>query len=103
MLLTIEYILSWAETTNSARNFLEGNRIIYANHITSIGVKNDSSDECHVFATCIQTSHPKDPCHDIEGRFKKINGEILSVKCSCKAGLGEKCKHILGFLIYCSR
>lgn len=79
MLLTIEYIMLWARTTNSSRNFLEGNRIIYAGHITSIGVKIDSSDEYHVFATCIQTSHPKDPCHDIEGRFKKINNEILSV------------------------
>lgn len=103
MLLTIDQIFFWAKTTNSSRNFLEGNRILYANHIEDIGVKIDSNDEVHLFAQCLQTSHSKESFHEIEGKLNKKSGEIISMTCSCKAGLGEKCKHIIAVLLYCSR
>jgi hypothetical protein len=51
-------------------------------------------------AFCMQSSGLKEKPHEIHGEIS-FTDEILSKVCSCKAGLGEKCKHIVGTLLYC--
>lgn len=104
MLLEVADIYSWAETSASHRNFIEGNRVLEANHVIKIGktVESVTGDCVYIIALCLQTSHLKESPHEIKGKLCK-NGKILSMTCSCKAGLGEKCKHILATLLYCSR
>ncbi|KAK0073506.1 hypothetical protein PV325_009618 [Microctonus aethiopoides] len=52
-------------------------------------------------AYCLKTSKLKEIPHEINGKVQ-LNGRIMSVQCSCKAGLGEQCKHIIATLLYCN-
>lgn len=104
MLLKIEEIVAWTGTNPSRRNYVEGNRVLEANHIIKI-LKNAEKldgETVSIICLCLQTTHMRDSPHEVFGDFKK-SGEIISMKCSCKAGLGEKCKHIIATLLYCSR
>ncbi|XP_011685215.1 PREDICTED: uncharacterized protein LOC105448392 [Wasmannia auropunctata] len=86
------------------KNFIEGNRVLKAEHIIKIGknAENVRGDCVNLTALCLQTSHLKQSPHEITGKVRR-NREVVSMKCSCKAGLGEKCKHIIAALLYCSR
>nr|XP_012234169.1 PREDICTED: uncharacterized protein LOC105678976 [Linepithema humile] len=50
-------------------------------------------------ALCLQTSNIRFTPHEIKGDVSPKG--ILSCTCSCKAGLREKCKHIIAVLLYC--
>ncbi|KAK0165540.1 hypothetical protein PV328_004047 [Microctonus aethiopoides] len=52
-------------------------------------------------AFCMQTSQLKNKPHEINCSVS-CDGKILSMVCTCKAGLGEKCKHNFGTLFYCT-
>ncbi|XP_039312415.1 uncharacterized protein LOC105199508 [Solenopsis invicta] len=62
----------------------------------------DNNDIFEITAFCLQTSDLKGVPHEIKGNINK-EGKVISMKCSCKAGLGSACKHILAVLFYCSR
>lgn len=103
MLIKTEDIFAWANTNSSRRNVIEGHRVLNANHIIKIGrLENNISGNVSLTALCLQTSNLKELPHEINGIIR-VNGEIVSFKCSCKAGLSEKCKHIIAVLLYCSR
>lgn len=103
-MLTISAICDWAGTNPRQRNFIEGERLLKAGHIFKCGRNSDENDSGVTSFTsyCLQTSKLRDHPHQIDGKIS-MNGEILCVVCSCKAGLGEKCKHILATLLYCNR
>lgn len=104
MLLSMENICDWAGGNLKQRNYVYAEKLLRAVHITKCGINavQTRSDEVSFWAQCLSTSAPRDKPHDINGIIDK-NGKVLSVKCSCKAGLGEKCKHSIAALLYCHR
>lgn len=101
MALSLEEICTWAETDKTRRNFMEGKRALAADHILSCGknVAKSDNETLQITAFCLSTSQlKKSRPHTIEGKIKK-NGTIISMSCSCKAGLGEQCKHVIATLL----
>ncbi|KAK0077610.1 hypothetical protein PV325_003677 [Microctonus aethiopoides] len=65
-----------------------------------ISYNNERSDTVSFTAYyCLKTSKLKKIPHKIIGT-DKLNGKIISVPCSCEAGLGEQCKHIIAIHCY---
>ncbi|XP_046473194.1 uncharacterized protein [Neodiprion pinetum] len=102
VVITIQDICQWSGSTPSHRNFREGERLVAAKHLLNCGIVKEDSDVFEISASCIQTSNVRGSPHEIHGILGK-NGEVKSITCSCKAGLGEKCKHIMAALLFCSR
>ena len=102
MILSKEESCCWANTSDSKRNFKEGERIINAGHIIYCRKNIDFNGLVRLSAKCLSTSSLKGEPHEIKGELLS-SGRILSMTCACKAGLGEKCKHVLGILLYCYR
>lgn len=101
-MISLKSICDWAGSNPSQRKFIEGERVYQAGHIITCG-KNEppkNPDIVSFTAVCLQTTNLRDLPHEINGEFSK-SGQILSCFCSCKAGLGEKCKHIIAALLYC--
>ncbi|KAK0077314.1 hypothetical protein PV325_004092 [Microctonus aethiopoides] len=95
-MMNISSICYWAGMNLKQRNFVEGERIFKASHIIKSGKnkdKNSRSNTVSFTAYRLKTSK----------LMVQLNGEIISVQCSCKAGLGEQCKHIIATLFYCNR
>lgn len=46
-----------------------------------------------ITAFCLQISDLKDAPHEIKGKINK-EGKVISMECSCKAGLGSARKHV---------
>lgn len=63
--------------------------------------ENAEENEGHIsiIAKCIGTSGLRDDPHSIQGKIMNT-GKILSMLCSCKAGEGEKCKHVMATLLF---
>lgn len=104
MSLNIKEICDWAGTNPSQRNFTQGEKILSAGHLIKCAksVFEESGEHIEITAFCMQTSNLRDKPHEIEGKIS-CTGKILHMVCSCKAGQGEKCKHITATLLYCSR
>lgn len=104
MAIIRESIKLWAGENTAQRNFIEGERVLYAGHIVKCGIndqKERQPDTLNFVSLCLQTSQIKGNMHEIDGQIK--NGIITFVKCSCKSGLGQKCKHILATLLHLER
>lgn len=105
MFINISEICEWAGTSPSQRNFREGENILRAGHLISCGKHENESRENSLIkltAYCLQTSQLKASPHEITGEISET-GKIIFISCSCKAGLGAKCKHVLATLLYCHR
>lgn len=104
-MISISEICEWAGTNPSQRNFREGENILKAGHLISCGKHENQtleSNSVKLTAHCLQMSQLRASPHEITGEISAI-GKIISISCSCKAGLGEKCKHVLATLLYCHR
>lgn len=84
------------------RPFIEGEKLLQSDHIVSVGVIEKNATEVQIFGLVLQTSHPKDNPHEVIIKIRD-KFENWKCKCSCKAGLSEKCKHIFGVLLYLHR
>ena len=95
-------ICDWAGTNPSQRKFIEGERVYQAGHIIKCGKTEQfhKGNNLSFIAVCLQTSNLRENPHEINGEVSR-SGEILKCSCSCKAGLGGKCKHIIAALLYC--
>lgn len=73
MLINLENICDWAGTNPAQRNFVEGERVLAANHILKCGLSYEdaSSDEISFTALCLQTSCIRGPPHEINGKLQK--------------------------------
>ncbi|XP_018315359.1 uncharacterized protein [Mycetomoellerius zeteki] len=103
IILTISQICEWAGTkvlqVPVERKFVEGERVLKAGHTIRCGKNVESDGKVSFTALCLQTSNIRLTSHEIKG---DVNSKgILSCICSYKAGLGEKCKHIIAVLLYC--
>ena len=102
MILSKEKICRWANTSDSKKNFKEGERIINAGHIIYCGKNIDFNGLVRLSAECLFTSSLKRKPHGIKEEVLSSR-RLISMTCTCEAGLGEKCKHVLGTLLYCYR
>nr|XP_011312634.1 PREDICTED: uncharacterized protein LOC105272276 [Fopius arisanus] len=55
-----------------------------------------------ILASCLQTSHLKGNPHEISGKINE-SGQVIEMKCSCKAGHSGTCKHAVAVLLYWNR
>ena len=62
----------------------------------------ESTSDVSFTVVCLQTSQSREKLHEINGEVLK-DAKIKNCVCSCKAGLGEKCKHSIATLLYCYR
>ena len=58
------------------------------------------TDRFFIEGCVLQTSHIRLEAFVIQCEMHKVSGEILALRCSCTAGEGEKCKHILAVLLF---
>ncbi|KAK0160354.1 hypothetical protein PV328_007774 [Microctonus aethiopoides] len=103
MYISEREICRWGETNPSKRNYIEGKKIVSAGHIVKCGKLSEinNNDEVRFVAFCMQTSHLNNKPREINCSVS-CDGQIFSMVCTCKAGLGKKCKHIFGTLLYCT-
>ncbi|KAK0072424.1 hypothetical protein PV326_000094, partial [Microctonus aethiopoides] len=99
----LQEICRWGQTNHSKRNYIEGKKIASAGHIVKCGKQSETNnnDEVRFVAFCMQTSRLKNKPHEINCSLS-CDGKILTMVCTCKAGFGEKCKHISGTLFHCT-
>lgn len=71
----------------------QGDAMWRSGHLINVGVISVASTTCTIEALCLQTSHPAEKPHTITIKTAEYFGNWTFV-CSCKAGLGSRCKHI---------
>lgn len=100
-MLSLSEILNWTGSNVTQKIFVDAERILEAGHLIKCGKNIDktNNDIISFSAFCVQTSRIKERPHEINGIISK-EGKIVSVQCSCKAGMGEKCKHVGASLLY---
>lgn len=105
MKVLIEEICKFANTQPSHKNFIGGESILDVGHLIKCGIQqtdNSSDSVYNIIAFCLQTSHLKDSPHEIFGAIS-LDGKVMGMSCSCKAGEGQDCKHVVATLLYCNR
>ncbi|XP_016844525.1 uncharacterized protein LOC103317374 [Nasonia vitripennis] len=101
-MISMKNICDYAGTNPKQRKFIEGERVYKAKFIIKCGktAVSEDSGTTSISAVCLQTTAVKDKSpHEINGEISR-NGDILHFKCTCKVGLGEKCKHIVATFLY---
>ena len=68
-------------------------------HLLQVGVSSFGPNTVVIDAICVQSSHPDEKPHHIHVR-KHLIDDTWKFDCSCKAGLGHSCKHIVAVLYY---
>ncbi|XP_043469594.1 uncharacterized protein LOC122503202 [Leptopilina heterotoma] len=99
MKLSISEICKFSDCTPSSRNFVEGERVWQADHIIFCGQQDSDETSIKIISFCLQSSNLKSAPHQIKGEIN-LCGSIIKMTCSCKAGLSEKCKHIVAVLLH---
>lgn len=79
----------------------EGEAVLKAKHLVSVGVKRVGLEEVVVQAACLQSSKIRDAPHDITITFFYSVDVMWKCFCSCKAGAGAHCKHVFAVLLHC--
>ncbi|OXU16648.1 hypothetical protein TSAR_000744 [Trichomalopsis sarcophagae] len=91
----------FGDCTVTSRNFVEGEKVLASKHILKCGkVNTNSVNSISLLAYCLQTSYLRGKPHELKGEIGR-DGQVLGFQCSCKAGLNQKCKHILAVLLNC--
>lgn len=95
--LTIEDIVLYLE--DSKRPLKEGMNLYMCQHVVKAGVTVERKSFTEYFGLVLQTTSPRSAPHQIN---LKICEDPIQwyAKCSCKAGLGHKCKHIVAVMLY---
>lgn len=80
------------------RPIILGEEIVNSNRIISIGTLGDK-----IMALVVRSTSYSQLPHEVtlEGVHLEVNNWVG--RCTCKAGSGEKCKHISAALIYINR
>lgn len=103
--LSISKIFEYLEATPTSRCFIEGEHVLNAKHVILCGIKNREVSRIEIFALCLQSSSIHNKPHEISGELIVEDSMVTSVcfKCTCKAGLAGKCKHVAATLLKCAR
>lgn len=76
-----------------------GDAVLKAGHIIAVGVTSVGLTTSTIEGICLQTSHPNNTPHTIT-ITTAADFANWTFFCSCKAGLGSKCKHIYAVLLH---
>lgn len=110
--LKMQDIFQFCKCDPYSRNYNEGESVLAARHVILVGQRDSDADEheINIYALVLQTSSLTSPPHEIKGIIIKeeiFNKGRINIKlhleqfqCSCKAGAGEQCKHIVAVLLY---
>lgn len=103
-MLTMQHICRFGATDPSKNNYCDAERINKTTkNLFSCGKELPQTGESliKILAYCIPTSgvRTKEP-HKIFGEIT-TDGKIQSMVCSCPAGEGEACKHVIATLLRC--
>lgn len=86
---------------DATRPLKAGLDLYKSQHVINAGKANVSDDAIDVYGQVLQSSDPRGVPHDIKiTGVRPNNVEDWLAVCSCKAGLGHKCKHIFAVLLY---
>ena len=99
MIITIQEICQWAETDPGKRNFIGGEKVLNAGHLTTCGRVKNAYDANNIVYKIFEHNNNNEP-HKIHGQISR-KGAIMKFECSRKAEKGERCKHVLATLLYC--
>ena len=77
------------------RPLREGEAVFFAGHVVRCGMLNEES--------ILQSSGIKDKPHTVTIHFISKNTHEWNCKCTCKAGEGAFCKHIIATLLYANK
>lgn len=101
--MEVEIPISFLQLVNFAGGRIrmqnEGEAVLKAKHVVSVGVKKVVEGSVEVMASCLQSSKIRDTPHETNITFFSVN-KMWQCSCSCKAGAGEHCKHIFAVLLY---
>ncbi|XP_044595530.1 uncharacterized protein LOC123272659 [Cotesia glomerata] len=106
MRISIQEICAFALATPRSKCFTGGENILNQGHLLYCGKISEISEENNclkIIAFCLQTSNIRDDPHEINGEVLKDKGKIVGMSCSCAAGLGGECKHVVATLLYLNR
>lgn len=106
MRLTTAEVCRYGNCTPTSRHYLEGERILNAkprSHLLNCGKTGFTDSIIKLQAYVVSTSGLRGTPHSINGEIDINDCKVKRFECSCKAGSGEQCKHILAVLIHCNR
>lgn len=111
--LKMKDIFKFCNATPESRNYNEGEQVLAAQHVLLVGqMESDNESSIKIYGLVLKTSGLTSPPHEVKGTIikeEKINRKKGTVSfelhleqftCSCKAGAGEQCKHIVAVLLY---
>lgn len=78
----------------------KGQKVFDGGGLLEVGVRSQHSLGYMIEAHCLQSSHPKEAPHEIKIKTESKPISEWKCVCSCKAGLGGKCKHIFAVLLH---
>lgn len=106
--IRLNNIYKYAKATLESRNMIEGQAVLNSGNLLLCGISESSQDQFELYCLCMHSSTISSDPHEITG-ILAMNGALsgdLHIKkmvCSCKAGLGQACKHIVAVLLYCTQ
>ena len=86
--------------TEGKRPLIEGEKVFNANHIMLCGITEKTNIYRKIFCLCLKSSSLFDYPHEIS---LTVYRDKFEGTCSCKAGAGSKCKHLIATLLYLNR
>ncbi|XP_034241197.1 uncharacterized protein LOC117645249 [Thrips palmi] len=93
-------------TNEGIRCLIEGERVLEGKMLITVGSLGVSDNRVlKVWALCLQSSTLSGAPHVIEAslNLRSTSKRVVKIKCSCKAGQSEKCKHCIALLMYLNR
>lgn len=86
---------------DSVRPLKAGLDLFQSKHVINVGIRATDTETFNVMGEVIQTSNPRGLPHKITINGVKMNHvNNWKATCTCKAGLGHKCKHVFAVLLY---
>uniref|UniRef100_A0A224Z1A9 SWIM-type domain-containing protein n=1 Tax=Rhipicephalus zambeziensis TaxID=60191 RepID=A0A224Z1A9_9ACAR len=103
--LSLGAVLKFLNCGVGSRCFVEGEKVLAADHLILIVIKDFTGETAEIVALCVQTSSLIGDPHQIFFKSKNLSSEpeVEEGKCSCVAGLSERCKHLCAALLHCYR
>lgn len=100
--ITVNEIYSLLGETK--RPIIEGEALVLSQKVFHCGIKTMAENSINIEASCLQTSHPTDSPHKINISISLVNDtRNISCECTCKAGAGNRCKHIFATLLFVNK
>jgi len=104
--ICLNAIYEFCDGTPTTRNMVEGENILNSGRLIHCGYTLKNQELLNIFSMCLQTSALREKPHEIQGVFNFKNNEnwvISEMKCICKAGESQNCKHCVATLLCLNR